>query len=101
MGWFSNWNKDDDNDDENNRDNQSEESKSTLIFLLLLIFKCSGAFMNFSSGGSSTSKVCRIDPDDNNFMICKVKETRNENVNGEVSFTLEFGFTKIECIKHI
>lgn len=35
---------------------------------------------------NSVSRECRNDPQDQNFMICKVKETKTENINGKVLF---------------
>lgn len=70
MGWFTN--SDDDNDDNRFPHGPKSFEKS------------------FRSNANSVMKVCRMDPKDNNYMICKIKETKTQNINGEdVSHTEE------------
>jgi len=38
---------------------------------------------NFSSNINSVSRICRQDQEDNKFMVCKIKETKTEKINGE------------------
>lgn len=83
---------------------KKEESRSTFYFIIKInlskVDNNEAMFPNFQLGsenpqnggnfflsrqGISTQKSCKTDPNDQNFMICKVKETKLIKENGEVN----------------
>lgn len=48
---------------------------------------------NFAKTATSIKKSCRADPNDKNYLLCKIKEQKIKNINGEVkSFFLPLLF---------